>query len=1115
MTFLFKKTESLEQRGYQLQEKPTPSLEENWNAATTYGKLALTSTSKAKTYQEILQPVIDEMNAANVGETFHNPSTAFYIGLFEPEKQTSAFNQSLAKLNQAIDRYPEFEQYRGLYTPETVASQAGEMARNAREDYLRVSGESPSTSAGAVRTLGEMYEGMDDPILISSMLFGGAKSLWGMAFQEAALGAGSEALAQIPVQRWHQETGMPYTNEQYWNAVKYGGAIGFAFPFAFRGAGKAVSITTKQAKKGIQAIRATGARQTPDGQIAEDLATELEEIVADNPLQQTLSGAAEHEQRLSDAVAAVDENVAPTMPDASATPPRPLLSVTDADKVDGLVKVFDPDEVAVDAELFQFKAGGDEFGVTERLQGVTTWDPIAAGQIVVYEFADGRKFIADGHQRLGLAKRIKSQDPSQKIELLGHTLRESDGITPDMARVIAAVKNIKEGTGTAIDAAKVLRDAPQRAGELPPRSVLVQQARGLTLLDDETFGAIINGVVPANYGAIVGRLIPDDPGLQKNAIQVLSKTDPANEYQAESIVRQVIESGAETRTQESLFGEEIITESYFLERAKVLDQARKQLGQDKAAFASLLRNAQRLEAEGNQLAQKANERRASNDSQAIGLLQAQANRKGPLSDALTAAARQARESGSYGQATRGFIEAVRRSIESGDFDRLSAGDVGQSINAPTEGRASATEPEPDVSLFDDPNGPGVQRQADQLESDLISEEQAIGRAPPEETAATRQEGFQEDVDLRQDLKRLIDEGADETAIDTHPAVIQALEEAQSIPQTVDAPDFGSQAWQANRTFNFDGEEIIGYDNAIFKAFEDAQILPYREMGIEVPDAPVLYDRKATILIGPPAAGKSTLANPIAIEQRAAIIDSDEIKKAMPEYQGGIGAMAVHEESSEIARGLLNTVKDFGLNVVVPKVGDNPASIRKLQQELKDAGYEVKLINMEVAYPEARRRMFGRFVETGRLIGPDHMRMVGDSPTQTYYTLKEEGVFDGYANIDNNGGLDVGPRLTDDSFNGPEPKTAIDGVQLQLERGRAERGAEGRPDEAAVPEAAPASGVEQAQAAARQALDETEIPIGSTVDDAGNQIAVTVTRRQMLDDIQQDKTMLDRLRECAV
>jgi hypothetical protein len=1242
MSFLFKKDETLMQRGYELQEKATPSLEENWNAATTYSKFALTSTSKAKTYQEILQPVIDEMNTANVGETFYNPSSVFYVGLFEPEKQESAFNSSLAKLNEAINRYPEFEQYRGLYTPETVRSQAAEMARNAREDYLGISGDSPSTSAGAVRTLGEMYEGLDDPILISSMLFGGAKSLWGMAFQEAALGAGSEALAQIPVQRWHDETGMPYTNEQYWNAVKYGGAIGFAFPFAFRGAGKAVSLTTDQVKKGIQAIRSTGVRQSPDGQVAEELAEELEQIVADNPLNtgnpddvvvyspngeasvaqvaarsesggiivrdangketileldelsqktpydpnfklETIEGTpavkdlddatlaasletlerkikaqaktgkpnygmirernaikieqkrragetviepdvpilpnrlaaeAEHEQRLFDAVTAVDNNVAPTMSESPATPPRPLLSVTDVDNLDGVVRVFDPDEIAVDAELFQFKAGGDEFGVTERLQGVTTWDPIAAGQIVVYEFVDGRKFIADGHQRLGLAKRIKSQDPTQKIQILGHTLRETDGITPDMARVIAAVKNIKEGTGTAIDAAKVLRDAPQRAGELPPRSVLVQQARGLTLLDDETFGAIINGVVPANYGAIVGRLIPDDPGLQKNAIQVLSKTDPANEYQAESIVRQVIESGAETRTQESLFGEEIITESYFLERAKVLDQARKQLRQDKAAFASLLRNAQRLEAEGNQLAQKANERRASNDSQAIGLLQAQANRKGPLSDALTAAARTARESGSYGQATRGFIEAVRRSIESGDFDRLTAGDVGQSINAPAEGRASATEPEPDVSLFDDPNGPGVQRQADQLETDMLGEEAAIGRAPPEEAAVTRQEGFQEDVDLRQDLKRLIDEGADEATIDAHPAVVQALEEAQSIPQTVDAPDYGSQAWQANRVFNFDGDEIIGYDNAIFRAFEDAQTLAHREMGLEVPDAPVSFDRKATILIGPPAAGKSTLANPIAIEQRAAIIDSDEIKKAMPEYKGGIGAMAVHEESSEIAKGLLNTVKDFGLNIVIPKVGENPASIRKIQKDLKDAGYEVKLVNMEVAYAEARRRMFGRFVNTGRLIGPDYVRMVGDNPTSTYYTLKEEGIFDGYANIDNNGGLDVGPRLTDDSFNGPEPKAAVDGVQLQLERGRAERGAEGRADEVAVPEAAPAPRATEAEAAARQALDETEIPIGSTVDDAGNQVAVTVTRRQLLDDIQQDKAMLDRLRGCV-
>jgi hypothetical protein len=40
--------------------------------------------------------------------------------------------------------------------------------------------------------------------------------------------------------------------------------------------------------------------------------------------------------------------------------------------------------------------------VTDRLQGITTWDPIKAGNVTIYEYADGRKFIADGHQRVGL-----------------------------------------------------------------------------------------------------------------------------------------------------------------------------------------------------------------------------------------------------------------------------------------------------------------------------------------------------------------------------------------------------------------------------------------------------------------------------------------------------------------------------------------------------------------------------------------------------------------------------------------------------------------------------------------------------------------------------------------
>jgi hypothetical protein len=126
--------------------------------------------------------------------------------------------------------------------------------------------------------------------------------------------------------------------------------------------------------------------------------------------------------------------------------------------------------------------------------------------------------------------------------------------------------------------------------------------------------------------------------LQKAALDVLAKTEPANAFQAESIVRQVRETSLVSETQESLFGDEVLTTSLFMERAKVLDRAQKQLRKDKSSFQNLIKNATRLEDEGNLLARDANQRRAQEDGKAVALLQSQANRKGALSDALTAAA---------------------------------------------------------------------------------------------------------------------------------------------------------------------------------------------------------------------------------------------------------------------------------------------------------------------------------------------------------------------------------------------------------------------------------------------------------------------------------------------
>src|SRR5258708_4335517 len=336
------------------------------------------------------------------------------------------------------------------------------------------------------------------------------------------------------------------------------------------------------------------------------------------------------------------------------------------------VRMFRPEDLKVDAKRFQFKDGGDEAGVTDRLRGVKTWDPIKAGMSLVWEDNAGNHYIVDGHQRHGLATRIAREDPAQDPQILGRVLREADGASDRGARTIAALKNIAEGTGTAVDAAKVLRDNPAAEGQLPPRSDLVRQARGLVNLDDNAFRMVVNDIVPPNFAAIVGHLVPDDPKMQGSLLELLAKTDPANPVQAEAIVRQGINAGTaakEKSAQGGLFGDEDIATNLYLDRAKVLDKALKDIKRDKTVFSVLSREQEMIAQAGHKLAGDINQKRAASDAQALQVLQTLASRAGPISDALGTAANQARPR-QVSTAVRGFVGDIRRMVESGDLASL-------------------------------------------------------------------------------------------------------------------------------------------------------------------------------------------------------------------------------------------------------------------------------------------------------------------------------------------------------------------------------------------------------------------------------------------------------------
>lgn len=322
-------------------------------------------------------------------------------------------------------------------------------------------------------------------------------------------------------------------------------------------------------------------------------------------------------------------------------------------------QVFTPDELKTDAKRFQYKGGGDEQGVTGLLKGVKKWDQRKAGLISVWESKEGERFVFNGHQRLGLAKRAAAN--GQEPKLLAQVYREVDGISAEDAMIIGAELNMGEGSGTALDAAKILRVRPSAGDNLPTSTALMRDAKGLAALSDDAFGMVVNEKVPQGYAAIVGRLAPDK-ATHAELLGLLAKTEPESAIEAESIVRDSLEAPAVTSTMTDMFGSAQVTQILFKERAQILSAAASAIKKDRSAFSTLVREEGRLSGAGNKLATKSNEERASLDAELLANLQASARRKGPIADALAKGAKDLKDGKPRKDVIRDFLDSLRGEV---------------------------------------------------------------------------------------------------------------------------------------------------------------------------------------------------------------------------------------------------------------------------------------------------------------------------------------------------------------------------------------------------------------------------------------------------------------------
>lgn len=381
--------------------------------------------------------------------------------------------------------------------------------------------------------------------------------------------------------------------------------------------------------------------------------------------------------------------------------------------VDGKPVYFekvDSKKVRTDAAAFQFKSGGDGAGVTDRLRDVTKWDPTSAGKIAVYEKRSGERVVADGHQRHGLAERL-TKGQRKGIPMDAQVYREKDGWTVKQVRTQAALINIRQNSGKPVDIAQVLRsDAKLMDGSLPKSSTRVKQAVGLAALSDSAFGMVKSGVVDAAHASIVGQNVADKK-LHASLLADLNKAGVKSAQEARLFVSQAVAAPVVSQATGDMFGH-VDTRSLHAERAKVLNEALKDLSKNKRVFATLGKEAGTIEAAGNALAKGVNASMAQQAGQTHALLEKLATTTGPVSKMLNDAAREVADGKTAKAASRQFLSGISAAIkEHGAGHLMGAGSISAPAAAPPPPKPSGP------SLFDD--GPVKVRSAETFKGTKI------------------------------------------------------------------------------------------------------------------------------------------------------------------------------------------------------------------------------------------------------------------------------------------------------------------------------------------------------------------------------------------------------------
>ena len=1031
-----------------IEKQSTESLVQGYKDNIKVVRSSKSSESERINNEETYEEIVDFLKSKNI--SLKNPfiyqeedfakTYGFYDHKFKIKKPETKFKEFWEQVNSYSQKDPILQQElkeRQFDTPENVLKKIGVDAINAEKYHNEIYEESPASykfGSFAAEVKGTFTDPENLAGIIPSMLYGFSSTIFKTILKttlfEGALLLPTESARQVKIQNYRKKLGFEGAGfEQGLENVKYTvlygapliGVTAGAAQGVGRGITKIMGKSTEDTKKALTEMQNKIDSLSEEELIKiykedfpEDLKTkETEDAVtilenkntqdSINPMEDSIKSRDLYNDKLIETTT----NILNDKPTVSAEVPPYKLKDQDFMK-DHYIEQFDIDKLTTDAKTFQYKSETNEFGISDKLMGVTKWDQPSASTILVYEFKDGRLAVVDGHQRFGLAKKLIDQKP----RLYGYRIREVDGYVPDHAMLQGVAINLRQGTGTAIDAAKMMRvknfDINAIMASMPVKSEIVKVAQGLTKLSNDSFSMVVNKFIDYKVASRVGELLPDKE-LHASALTILKKQKFDNMQQVDLILKQIRETPSVKMKEQTLFGVEEFKQSLIVEKSILLTNFAKSTKDKKKLFSLVVSKDELLTSAGNKLDNINNEKILTQNAKIQEKIEILATRVGQLSTDLTEAAKLYKQ-GNKQEAGKYFRGAVIRAAERGDFDGINASGSSNTSTIKTEIQAGAPEirPESEIieeKLFSNPAGKGVELQNQALKNELLAEVELPPAKPIQPDLTNSNLISSKPLNINEEkLLNDINDRLGKITVDDQDVI--DIKNSQVIKNIIEKQD---EYYSINRTdneknFNKEKSKILGFTKEFlnnreitigrdkYKGYKAALKAIYKN-GAE------RKDRIAHIIVGLPAAGKSRYTNELKKITKGIVIDADDFKKMLPEYKDGLGTSAVHKESKMAATLFARQAVVTGDNIILPILGRSKEALETITDKLKKFNYEINITHIDVPVNTAKLRNFKRAILSGRYVDDNIIVKEVDDKIKTNYNNVKKELINKKAQID--------------------------------------------------------------------------------------------------------------------